>query len=175
MLQAGRSRVQIPMRSLDFFSWPNPSWGPGVDSAFNRNEYQESSWRVKGSRRVRLTTSPPSLSRLSRKCGSLNVSQPCRPSWPVTGIALPFILISYRKSSFGRSCFQARSNMFHLIVVEKYQNIWSLGWGGLWAYISINSPHLTLLGIHGVGLWREITDSRWTSAANHGCCCSHTE
>jgi hypothetical protein len=24
-LQAGRSRVQFPMRSLDFFNWPNPS------------------------------------------------------------------------------------------------------------------------------------------------------
>jgi hypothetical protein len=25
MLQAERSRVQVPMRSLDFFNWPNPS------------------------------------------------------------------------------------------------------------------------------------------------------
>jgi hypothetical protein len=67
----------------------------GVDSASNRNEYQEDSWGVNGGRRVRLTTLPPFVSRLSRRCGSLDLSHPYGPSRPVTGIAL--LLLTERK------------------------------------------------------------------------------
>jgi hypothetical protein len=48
-------------------------------------------WRVKRGRCVGLTTIPPCMSRVSRQCGILNISQPLSHPLPVTGIALFFV------------------------------------------------------------------------------------
>jgi hypothetical protein len=47
---------------------------------------------VKGGRRVTLINLPPSVSRLSRKCGNLDVPQPQGTTRPATATAFIFVM-----------------------------------------------------------------------------------
>jgi hypothetical protein len=71
-----------------FFNWPTPSTRLAIDSAPNRYGYRDSSWEgVTGGRLFR-PTSLQFLSRLSRKCERLDVSQPHGIPQPVIKIAI---------------------------------------------------------------------------------------
>ena len=81
MLKIGRSLVRSQLVSLEYFidikSFPS-RYGPGVDSASNRNEYQEHFLGCKGGRCIRLTTLPPSCA-VVMKSGNLNFLKPSEP------------------------------------------------------------------------------------------------
>jgi hypothetical protein len=63
-------------------------YGPGVDSASNRNEYQAYFLGGKGGQCVRLTTLPPSCV-VATKSVNLNFLEPCGSVQACNGTALP--------------------------------------------------------------------------------------
>jgi len=82
--------------------------GPGVDSASNRNEYQEYFLGGKGGRCVRLTTYHCPMP-LSRNLGNLTSWNPLGPSRPVMGLLYLFLPKSLY-SLWGLSRVGARSS-----------------------------------------------------------------
>ena len=91
VLQFGRSPVGSQLVSVEFFidikSFLS-HYGPGVDSASNRNEYQEYFLGVKGGRCVRADNLPPSCAVVT-KSGNLNFLETSVPLQACNGRALP--------------------------------------------------------------------------------------
>jgi len=80
-IPAGVSGFFIDIKSF------RSQYGPGVDSASNRNEYQERFLGVTSGRCVRLTTLPPSCAVVT-KSGNLNFLEPSGTVQACNGTAL---------------------------------------------------------------------------------------
>jgi hypothetical protein len=118
----------------EFFSIyliPLAELGTEVHSASNRNEYQKQKkkcfWGVQCGQCIGLTTLLPSVNRLPRQSGILNILQPYRPPHPATGITFTFYLyVQEVILYFSLLSKRARKVKMHL------GNIMTLGIRGKW-------------------------------------------
>jgi hypothetical protein len=86
------SFLYICLYVVDLLNCSSPT-GPWVDTGCHRNSTRNPGG-VKGSRHIRLTTLLPYVSWLSRRCGSLDISQSYGPPQPIIGIAFSFFFFT---------------------------------------------------------------------------------
>jgi hypothetical protein len=96
-----------------------------------------------GSKVLGLATLPPSMSRLSRQCGILNISQPYRPPRTVTGIALLLITLElFTTTLTGTTSSKGWTNFQALCLVT---STWLTLQSGSWPSNSKSKPQYDLV------------------------------
>jgi hypothetical protein len=78
-----------------YFLWIVARYDKSHAVPANCHRVSSQTWITGGSSALKNITSPPSVSRLSRQCGILNISQPYRFPRPVTRIALLLLLMPF--------------------------------------------------------------------------------
>jgi hypothetical protein len=113
--------------TLSIFLILTAALGPEVCSDSDRNKYQRGKWKtrflsVERCLCLRLTTSPPIVSRQPRKCVTLMISQPSRPPWSATANSFTILLLLPLHLYIGACCTCADIRL-PLIIFEKYSCI----------------------------------------------------
>jgi hypothetical protein len=98
--------------------------GPEVYSPSTWNEYQNLKKYLRSRARpvLEVTTSLPSVSRLSSPCGILNTSQPYRPLRSVTEMALRYFCIYWHTISY--RIFPVGSDTFFYMFITFWKHCW---------------------------------------------------
>jgi hypothetical protein len=125
MLQTRITRARFPMWWLNFsidLILPVALWLWDRLNLLTKMNTRNHLGEVKGGRRVRLTTSPPSMSWLYRECASFDVLEPYEPPRPVTEVLYIFFNFNSQDAHYVSATEPNQLMLFRERVTAYYEN-----------------------------------------------------